>query len=384
MSNLSKVVGAILRDITAARSQADLQAREISRLYAADDILRYFPVPRAEVQDIRIELKFAVHSEKVRPGTGKVDAERFGQVLEQFSRSMAGKLQKTWASAIHEDEIYMDLKSNLLAKSSRAQLQAKLLQTLESQLKPEANLPDKRGLHKILLDEIKPITPPAYVMGSFELRPQPGGGYKALGMQDKGQPRFEFTELFENADKAEVSIRSFIETIQLPTTRIEHKVAGAHVAELELKDQRNKVVLSGVKVMLGADEGRLSSSKLGEQLKVDVLKVPIRKAGGSIFSPRVSRPGAPPRRAIPELKMIKDEALHEAAAGVLQGEIQDFLATLKMLQTEEAQIDLDVIIEPDRLKELPPESISTIVLQTDVRNYSINDDGDLRHLIPEK
>ena len=384
MSNLSKVVGAILRDITDARSQADLQAREISRLYAADDILRYFPVPRAEIQDIRIELKFAVHTEKVRPGTGKVDPERFGQVLEQFSRTMAGKLQKTWAAVIHEDEKYVDLKKDLLAKSSRTQLQAKVLETLETQLRPEANLPDKNGLSKTLLDQIKPITPPAYVMGSFELRPQPGVGYKALGMQENNQPRFEFTQLFENAEKGESSIRSFVETIHLPTTRIEHKVAEGHVAELDLKDQRNKVLMSGVKVMLSEDEGRLSSSKLGEQLKVDVLKVPIRKAGGSIFSPRVSLPGAPPRRAIPELKMIKVEALHEAAAGVLQGEIQDFLATLKRLQNEEAQIDLDVIIEPDRLKELPPESISTIVLQTDVRNYSINDDGDLRHLIPEK
>lgn len=384
MSNLSKVVGAILRDITDARSQADLQAREISRLYAADAILRYFPVPRAEVQDIRIELKFAVHTEKIRPGTGKVDPERFGQVLEQFSRSLSGKLQKTWAAVIHEDDKYVDLKKDLLAKSSRAQLQAKVMETLETQLKPEANLPDKNGLSKTLLEQIQPITPPAFVLGSFELRPQPGGSYKALGMQENNQPRFEFTALFENPEKAETSIRSFVETINRPGTRFEHKVAGAKVAELEMKDQRNNVLISGVKVMLSGDEGRLSSSKLGEQLKADLLKTPARKAGGRLFPIRVTQPGVNPRRVNPELKMLKDESLHEAAAMVLQSDIQDLLATLKRLQAEEAQIDLEVIIEPERLKDLPVESISTLVLQTDVRNYAINEDGDVKHLIPER
>ena len=46
MSQLNSIIASILSDINEAKSQADAASRDIAKSYAADQILRYFPVPR--------------------------------------------------------------------------------------------------------------------------------------------------------------------------------------------------------------------------------------------------------------------------------------------------------------------------------------------------
>lgn len=60
MADLRDVVGAILRDITQARGQADEAARDMAVVYARDPILRAFTIPRIEIRELHIDLKVAV------------------------------------------------------------------------------------------------------------------------------------------------------------------------------------------------------------------------------------------------------------------------------------------------------------------------------------
>lgn len=60
MADLREVVGAILRDITEARAQADLASRDTALMYAKDPILRSFTIPRTEIRDLKLDLKIAV------------------------------------------------------------------------------------------------------------------------------------------------------------------------------------------------------------------------------------------------------------------------------------------------------------------------------------
>jgi hypothetical protein len=60
MADLQQVVGAILRDLAKARFSADLYSRSISRYYENDYLLRRFPVPRADVDEVEIDLKFSI------------------------------------------------------------------------------------------------------------------------------------------------------------------------------------------------------------------------------------------------------------------------------------------------------------------------------------
>ena len=56
---LSDVLGAILKDVTESRHLSDKYSRDLSRNYEIDDILKTYPVPRTEIKELDIDLKFA-------------------------------------------------------------------------------------------------------------------------------------------------------------------------------------------------------------------------------------------------------------------------------------------------------------------------------------
>jgi hypothetical protein len=60
MADLQQVVGALLRDLAKARFSADLYSRSISRYYENDYLLRRFPVPRADLEEVELDLKFSI------------------------------------------------------------------------------------------------------------------------------------------------------------------------------------------------------------------------------------------------------------------------------------------------------------------------------------
>lgn len=60
MAELNDVLGAILRDIAQARVTGDLFSRNASLDYQRDDLLRSFPVPRVEIKEASVQLRFAV------------------------------------------------------------------------------------------------------------------------------------------------------------------------------------------------------------------------------------------------------------------------------------------------------------------------------------
>lgn len=62
MADLNEVVGAVLRDLAAARVTGDLFSRDASQAYQADAILSSFPVPRVEIAQANIEIAFAITS----------------------------------------------------------------------------------------------------------------------------------------------------------------------------------------------------------------------------------------------------------------------------------------------------------------------------------
>lgn len=60
MADLQQVVGAILRDLAKARFGSDLYSRSIARYYENDYLLRKFPVPRSDIEEVEIDLKFSI------------------------------------------------------------------------------------------------------------------------------------------------------------------------------------------------------------------------------------------------------------------------------------------------------------------------------------
>jgi len=60
MADIQQILGALLRDLAKARFSADLYSRSIARYYENDYLLRRFPIPRADVEEVEIDLKFSI------------------------------------------------------------------------------------------------------------------------------------------------------------------------------------------------------------------------------------------------------------------------------------------------------------------------------------
>jgi hypothetical protein len=67
MAELYQLIEAILRDVSQARYMSDMYSRQISFAYQADSLLRRFPVPRAEIDEVEFNLPFVVTGVDVDP-----------------------------------------------------------------------------------------------------------------------------------------------------------------------------------------------------------------------------------------------------------------------------------------------------------------------------
>jgi hypothetical protein len=60
MARIKAILEAWLADVTEARASADRISAKLSERYGNDPILKFFPVPRAEIEELRVEMKFLV------------------------------------------------------------------------------------------------------------------------------------------------------------------------------------------------------------------------------------------------------------------------------------------------------------------------------------
>lgn len=89
MPELYQVVGSVLRDIANARFISDLYSRNLSRYYERDSLLRSFPVPRAEISEADIGIKFVFSN--VVLAEDRHDTHHFllSSIFENYSQQIA-------------------------------------------------------------------------------------------------------------------------------------------------------------------------------------------------------------------------------------------------------------------------------------------------------
>lgn len=93
MAELTQVLGTILKDVAQSRVISDVFSRDISEHYAQDPILIAFPVPRVEIKEASIQLKFAVNSvEQKKLDTAAIARERVSQFTAALGNEMHDKV----------------------------------------------------------------------------------------------------------------------------------------------------------------------------------------------------------------------------------------------------------------------------------------------------
>ena len=104
MPELNQVLGSILRDVARARFTSDLYSRNIGRFYRQDGILRRFPVPRAEIDEIEMDLKFVISAVEVDPNRRESRQARDAMVFERHGDTIAVDFADALRSAIEQDD----------------------------------------------------------------------------------------------------------------------------------------------------------------------------------------------------------------------------------------------------------------------------------------
>lgn len=67
MPELHQILGSLFRDVSQSIFTSDMYAREISQYYEQDALLRHFPVPRTEIDELEVQLKFAIAGVEINP-----------------------------------------------------------------------------------------------------------------------------------------------------------------------------------------------------------------------------------------------------------------------------------------------------------------------------
>lgn len=60
MAEFQHIIGSILKDISKARVSSDAYVRGVSEIYEQNESLRFFPVPRTEIDQVALDLHFAI------------------------------------------------------------------------------------------------------------------------------------------------------------------------------------------------------------------------------------------------------------------------------------------------------------------------------------
>lgn len=133
MADLAEFLGTVFRNVTQARVTSDLFSRDVGRQYQKDPVLIDFPVPRLEVREASIRLRFAVNALERRDIPL---AELARAVVQEEASALAGQLRRELIEASPEREAILqalaskeiDLVKALPAAIERAALEGSVLE----------------------------------------------------------------------------------------------------------------------------------------------------------------------------------------------------------------------------------------------------------------
>jgi hypothetical protein len=134
---LYQIIGSVLRDVAQARYMSDRYSRQISYQYEKDSLLRTFPVPRVEVDEVEFDLHFGITSVSVDPKRKTSENAAIAAVFDGYSISItrAGMAPIRQAVARHvaetgdkaESAAANQLDKTFLSDENREKLRGRLL-----------------------------------------------------------------------------------------------------------------------------------------------------------------------------------------------------------------------------------------------------------------
>jgi len=196
MPELQAVVGALLRDLTRSRAVGDLASIQVAHDYKKSDLLAAFPIPHFTLDEVTIELKFAISPNQPEPKRLKSDDlkakeaettemvnaavdDLFVQhpelsslrgnaargaanaVIKSYKEYISSKSEFEWES--FPDEVSKLARSTLTDRLARGSIEPALSKLLNAKVIPAIDARITQGIRDMIVQirgSVEPGTPP--------------------------------------------------------------------------------------------------------------------------------------------------------------------------------------------------------------------------------
>lgn len=372
MSQLNQIIASLLSDINEAKSKADESSRNLARAYASDDVLKFFPVPKIGIQNLEVELKYAIESVEEKPFQSSQSKERLAAYVKNFSDDLAKELRIELNKESITNELYKSLGSypDVNWEKNVAKLINAELETATNSLADFS-----RSIQKVqqnIEKAIPELVPIAVKAGGFAAVPTEKGRYELISLDKSGIRDFKILKEYDSEKEAITDaklVNASISTNKLvlsdfskdPVSKLD--AAKIKAGNLEVPIQ-----------VLSPKAANIVPKALFETTfaeKAVLLKNPIRVQPWIVGRPAATTTPRPNTPADQE----DDLVLQEIATTILKKKMIQLEAGISKIAQETVSTGLQVAVDIEKLKLVKPENLMTIKFTLNSQDFTMLDDN---------
>lgn len=375
MSQLNSIIASILSDVNEAKSIADGASREIAKSYASDQILRYFPVPRIGIQNLEVEIKYAVEGVEEKPLNNSQSQKKIADFISDFSRETARELKNSVEKVTQSNELYKGLGKVYPSEEWESELRETITNVLQKSVQgnnaSKALQIAREGIKKSL-PELLPVVKKS---SSLAVVPTETGEYQIIGLDKSGKSEFQIIEKYESEGKALTDARSLSSSL---------KASKVKVGDVK-KDTVNKVEMASFKAGNKSFEVSVDTNKVGTDSSKSFFEKSIVDKGIQLNKTVVAKPrwmGGPAAERNsggtnkPEDVFQDDQSLNLVSEKVIAAKLPLFETGLNKILSENTTTIMNVTVDSEKISKAKPETISTIKFTLGSQDFTLMEDED--------
>ncbi len=369
MSQLNSIIASVLSDINEAKAKADLTSSELAKTYAADKVLRYFPVPRINIENLEVEIKYAVNSVEEKPVDNASTRKKINDFIQVFSDETSVAVKKAVENVTKNNELFKEVSSVYPSKEWEASLKEKMADVLVKSFRPNNPSKTKDLALSGLKTAIPDLLPVVKRSSSMAIVPTEKGDFQIMGIDDDGKSEFLI-------DKKYVSEVDALKDAKALTTSLKSKKV--EVTSVKT-DEIKKVDIGALKagnrtfnVLLGAkkfnDPKPKASLEKAIGVKAEFLNQPRKEVPNWL---KASKPAS--ANVDPE-KFEEDLTLKIATEKVISERLPLLEQGINDIMSKNAITVMNVNVDSESIKNAQPETVSTIKFSLSAQDFTLLDD----------
>ena len=374
MSQLNSIIASILSDVNEAKSIADEASREIAKSYASDQILRYFPVPRIGIQNLEVEIKYAVQDVEELPINDSQLKKKMADFISVFSRETAKELKKSVGKVIRNHDLYKGLGKAYPSEEWEIEIGETILNVLNKSVQGN----DTSKIEEIAKEGMKKSLPELFPSvkksSSLAIIPTETGEYQIIGLDKRGKSEFRVNEKYSSEAKALTEAKSLSSSIKANKVKVgsvkRDNANNLDIAELKVGNKNFEVSIDTKKVGTVTAKSFFEKSLIekGVQLNRAVIPTPrwmgesvVRESGGT------NRPAD---------DFEKDLTLNLLSEKLILKRLPLFQRGISKILSENKITVINVIVDSEEISKAKPETISTMKFTLGSQDFTLMEDED--------